>query len=105
MRNLAKIATFTALLIALSACVPGSAESHHSASGGLLSQLLLGFWQGIIAPLTLLGEVINKFAPRALPWTLHMYESAGTGWAYDVGFYFGLLGGPGALLGGWSRRG
>jgi hypothetical protein len=24
--------------------------------------------------------------------------------AYDVGFYFGLLGGPGVLLGGWSRR-
>ena len=51
-----------------------------------------------------LEEFINHFAPHALPWQLHMYETTGTGWAYDVGFYFGLLGGPGAVLGGWSRR-
>ncbi len=103
-RNLAKIAVVTVLLLALSACVAGSGESHHAAAGGPLSQGLLGFWQGIIAPLTLLGEVINHFAPHTLPWEVHMYETTGTGWAYDIGFYFGLLGGPGAIFGGWSRR-
>ena len=103
-RNLVTIAGLTVLLLALSACVAGSAESHHAAAGGLLSQILLGFWHGIIAPATLLVEVINHFAPKALPWDLHMYEATGTGWAYDVGFYFGLLGGPGAVFGGWSRR-
>jgi hypothetical protein len=103
-RNLARAAVLGVLLLGLSACVAGSEESHHAAAGGLLSQILLGFWQGIIAPATLLVEVINHFAPKALPWQLHMYETAGTGWAYDVGFYFGLLGGPGAVLGGWSRR-
>jgi hypothetical protein len=103
-RNLAKLAGLTLLLLALGACVAGSAESHHAAAGGLLSQGLLGFWHGIIAPATLLVEVINHFAPHALPWDLHMYEATGTGWAYDVGFYFGLLGGPGAVFGGWSRR-
>jgi hypothetical protein len=98
------LAGIVLVALVLSACVPGSEESRHAAAGGLLSQILLGFWQGIIAPITLLIEVINHFAPHALPWQLHMYESAGTGWAYDVGFYFGLLGGPGAILGGWSRR-
>jgi hypothetical protein len=104
-RNLVKVAGLMLVVLALSACVAGSEESHHAAAGGLLSQLLLGFWQGIIAPATLLVEVINHFAPHALPWQLHMYETTATGWAYDVGFYFGLLGGPGAVLGGWSRRG
>jgi hypothetical protein len=103
-RNFARAAVVGVLLLALSACVAGSEESHHAVAGGLLSQILLGFWQGIIAPATLLVEVINHFAPKALPWQLHMYETTGTGWAYDVGFYFGLLGGPGAVLGGWSRR-
>lgn len=105
MRTFAKIAGLGLLLVLVAACVPGSAESHQAAAGGWISQLLLGFWQGIIAPLTLLGEVVNKFAPHALPWTLHMYETTGASMPYDVGFYFGLLGGPGAILGGWSRRG
>jgi hypothetical protein len=105
MRHFAKTAALMVVLIALSACVAGSEESHHAAAGGLLSQGLLGFWQGIIAPFTLLGEVINKFAPHALPWTVHMYETTGTGWAYDVGFYLGLVGGPGVIFGGWARRG
>jgi hypothetical protein len=104
-RNLAMAGLLGVLLLALSACVAGSEESHHAAAGGLISQGLLGLWQGIIAPATLLVEVINHFAPKALPWQLHMYETTGTGWAYDIGFYFGLLGGPGAVLGGWSRRG
>jgi len=102
--KLARIAAAVGVVLLLSACVAGSEESHHAASGGLLSQGLLGLWQGIIGPVTLLVEVVNHFAPSALPWHVHMYETAGTGWAYDVGFYFGLLGGPGALLGGWSRR-
>jgi hypothetical protein len=104
-RHIPKIAAFAVLLLVLSACVAGSEESHHAAAGGLLSQGLLGFWHGIIAPLTLLGEVINALAPHILPWTVHMYEPAGTGWAYDVGFYLGLVGGPGVIFGGFSRRG
>ena len=103
-RNLIKLAGLAVVVLALGACVAGSEESHHAAAGGLFSQLLLGFWQGIIAPATLLVEVINHFAPKSLPWDVHMYEATGTGWAYDVGFYFGLLGGPGAIFGGWRRR-
>ncbi|HZC17319.1 MAG TPA: hypothetical protein VE309_11200 [Caulobacteraceae bacterium] len=102
-RNLARLAGLAVLLMALSGCVAGSAESHHAAAGGLVSQLLLGFWHGVIGPPTLIGEVINHFAPHLLPWDVHMYETTATGWAYDVGFYFGLLGGPGVFVGRWRR--
>jgi hypothetical protein len=105
MKQTAKIVGAMVAVLALSACVAGSGESQHAAAGGLLSQLLLGLWHGIIAPLTLIGEIINHFAPHALPWTLHLYESRGTGVAYDVGFYLGLAGGPSFVWPGWWRRG
>jgi hypothetical protein len=89
------------LALALAACAAGSAESQHAASGGVLSQLLLGFWHGLIAPVMLIIEVIDKFAPHLLPWDVKFYESRGTGVVYDVGFYFGLVGSPLIV---WSRR-
>jgi hypothetical protein len=104
MRSGWKIAGALALVLLLAACVAGSEESHHAAASGWVSQLFLGFWHGIIGPFMLIVEVVNVFRPHTLPWTVHFYETAGTGVAYDVGFYFGLLGGPGAILGGWSRR-
>lgn len=88
----------------LGACVAGSGESAHAASGGFLSQLLLGFWHGVIAPFTLIGEIINHFAPNALPWRLHLYETRAAGLAYDVGFYVGLAGGPSLVWTRWPRR-
>jgi hypothetical protein len=91
-------------LLALTACVAGSQEAQHTAAGGLLPQLLLGLWHGVIAPVTLIVEVINCFAPHLLPWTVHLYEAKGTGVAYDVGFYFGLAGSPIIIRTGWSRR-
>jgi hypothetical protein len=97
------IAGAVGLALALSACAAGSAESQHAASGGILSELLLGFWHGLIAPLMLIVEVIDRFAPHLLPWTVRMYESRGTGVLYDVGFYFGLVGSP-LVAAGWSRR-
>jgi len=99
------IVTGVVLMLALSACVAGSTESEHAASsGGLLSQLLLGVWHGLIAPLMLVIEVIDQFFPHLLPWTVRFYEARGTGVVYDVGFYFGLVGSPLLLGAGWSRR-
>ena len=92
------------IVLALGACAAGSAESAHAASGGLLSQGLLGFWHGLIAPVMLIVEVVNHFAPHALPWTVRFYESKGATWAYDVGFYLGLAGSPVALVGASRRR-
>jgi hypothetical protein len=91
------------LCLALCACVAGSGESHHAASGGFLAQFLLGLWHGIIAPLTLLVEIINRLAPTLLPWKPHMYETAATGWIYDLGFYLGLAGSPVVISTRFSR--
>jgi hypothetical protein len=104
MRQAVRIASAAALALLLGACVAGSAESQHAAAGGLLSQLLLGFWHGVIAPVTLIGEIINRFAPHLLPWRLRLYEARATGVAYDVGFYFGLAGGPTVVWSRWPRR-
>jgi len=100
-----KIVFVAVALLTLSACVAGSGESQHAASGGLLSQLLLGFWHGVIAPVTLIVEVINRLDPKLLPWRVHLYESRDTGVWYDVGFYVGLVGSPIVVVGGgWRRR-
>ena len=92
------------LALTLAACAAGSAESQHAASGGVLSQLLLGFWHGLIAPVMLLIEVIDKFAPHLLPWNVKFYEARGTGVVYDIGFYFGLVGSPLLAHTGWRSR-
>ena len=104
MKHALKIAAAAALLLVLAGCVAGSAESHHAASGGDVSQFFLGFWHGIIAPVTVIVEVINRLLPRLLPWHAQLYESSGTGVAYDVGFYLGLAGGPPIVINTWSRR-
>ena len=104
MKLVVRLAAVTIAVLMLSACVAGSAESAHAASGGMLSQFLLGLWHGIIAPVTLIGEIVNRFAPHLLPWRLRLYETRDTGLAYDVGFYFGLAGGPPIVLNRWSRR-
>ncbi len=99
-----KLAGLTIVVLALGACAAGSDASHHAAAGGMVSQLFLGLWHGIIAPVALVVEVVNVLSPHTLPWQMRLYEASGTGVAYDVGFYFGILGGPGLILGGWSRR-
>jgi hypothetical protein len=98
-RRALTFAVVVTAVLALSACVAGSGESGHAASGGLLSELLLGFWHGLIGPLTLIGEVINRFFPHLLPWQVHLYETKASGAAYDLGFYLGLAGGPSFAFG------
>ena len=88
------------LLLVLSGCAAGSPASSSSVHGGLLAQFLLGIWHGVIAPATLLLEVINRLSPGLLPWTARFYEARGTAVEYDVGFYLGLTGSP---LIAWSR--
>lgn len=91
----------TGLLLALGACAAGSPAAEHAASGGVLAQFILGFWHGLIAPVTLIVEVINRLMPHVIAWSPHMFESKATEVPYDVGFYLGLAGGPTFV---WSRR-
>ena len=92
-RTLQTVGIFLVLL-ALGACVAGSAESRAIRPGGALSQLFLGLWHGIIGPLTLIVEVINHFFPHLVPWNAKFYETRGTTFIYDLGFYIGLIGSP-----------
>lgn len=87
-----------AACLLLGACVAGSSESSHAASGGAISLLLLGLWHGIIGPVTLIIEVVNHFVPHLLPWTVRFYEPHANSAFYDIGFYLGLAGSP-VLLG------
>jgi hypothetical protein len=103
-RRAAAIAVALIAVLALSACAAGSAESGHAADGGAIAVLALGFWHGMIAPVMLIVELVNKFAPHVLPWQVRVYETRAAGALYDLGFYLGLIGGPGILWGGWSRR-
>lgn len=98
--NVRNVVLVGILLCGLAACTAGSEASHHAAQGGALSEIMLGVWQGLIAPITLIGEIIQKVAPRILPWTFRVYEPNGTGVLYDVGFVVGLIIGPSIL---WSR--
>lgn len=100
-RQGAKVAAILVVALTLSACVAGSGESAQAASGGMLSQFFLGLWHGIIGPVTLIIEVVNRFFPHLLPWRTHLYESKVTSVAYDLGFYLGLAGGPSFAI---SRR-
>ena len=102
MKKLVVIACAVGLMGVLAACAAGTPEADHAAAGGALSLLVLGFWHGLIAPVTLIVEVLRKFAPSVvhLPW--HMYGGH-AGVAYDIGFYFGLAGGPTFLGSRWRR--
>jgi hypothetical protein len=103
MKQSIKVASVVVLILALGACTAGSVESAHAASGGDLSQFFLGVWHGLIAPVMLIIEVIDRLAPQVLPWTVRMYEAKGTGVVYDVGFYLGLAGSPVIFVSRWRR--
>jgi hypothetical protein len=99
-----KITGAVVMLSTLAACAAGSPESQHAAAGGELPQLMLGLWHGVIAPVTLIVEIINRLAPNALSWAPHFYEPKGTGVIYDIGFYFGLGFSPALIWAAWNRR-
>jgi hypothetical protein len=91
-------------MVSLDACAAGSSEARHAAGGGGVSQLFLGLWHGIIAPATLLIELINRLAPGILPWSARFYESRDTLAEYDVGFYLGLTSSPILIWTRWPGR-
>lgn len=103
MKLLLKVTTCV-LLVMVSGCVAGSEASQQAVQNGNLSQLLLGFWHGIIAPFTLIGEIINTFAPNSLPWTFEFYEVRGANVLYNAGFFIGMFVGPSGLWTAVTRR-
>ena len=92
-----------ALALALSACAAGSHDAQQAAHAGGVSLFVLGFWHGLIAPLTLIVEAINAFASGSLPWSPRMYQE-GAGVVYDIGFFIGIIAGPSIIWSGSLRR-
>ena len=80
-----------ALLLTLAACAAGSADAHVAAAGGAIPQFFLGLWHGIIAPFTLIIEIVNWLLPHVLPWKPKFFE-AGAGVPYDIGFFITVTG-------------
>ncbi len=100
MKHSARIALFTVVAVSLAACAAGSPDAHQAAGGGPISELILGFWHGLIAPITLIVEIIHRYVPGVAPFSWRMYQGE-VGVPYDIGFYLGLAGGPSFLF---SRR-
>ncbi len=94
MKPYLKFAGAALLLLALTACAAGTGDSSHAAEAGPIARLVLGFWHGVIAPVTLIVEIVDAFFPHTLPWAFHLYETKAAGVFYDIGFYLGLAGGP-----------
>ena len=95
------VLAFLALAI-LAGCAAGSGDAAEAAHAGPLSALVLGFWHGLIAPITLLVEVVHRYVPGLIPWTWRLYEGPPGSAPYDIGFYFGMAGGPSFVI--WRRR-
>ena len=96
-------AALVLLVLALSACAAGSQDAQQASQAGGVSVFALGFWHGLIAPVTLIVEAINEFASGSLPWSPRMYQEGG-GVVYDVGFFIGIIAGPSILWTGSLRR-
>lgn len=97
MKPIARIACVLIGCSLLGACAAGSPDAHQMAQGSGLNQFLIGLWHGVIGPVTLVVELINRFAPHATPWKVHFFERD-SGVLYDVGFYLGLVFGPSVLF-------
>ena len=98
------LAAIAALGLFLAACAAGGVESGQTARQGMFALFLLGFWHGIIAPFTLLVEVLHKLWPHTIHWTIRLYETRANSAAYDLGFFLGLGGGPVIVIRRWRER-
>ncbi|HAP44086.1 MAG TPA: hypothetical protein DD477_11935 [Spirochaetaceae bacterium] len=89
------IALFLLLLAAsLSGCMPGDGKNTAANPAGFFT----GFWHGLIAIVSLIRGL---FQPH-----IRIYETANSGWWYDLGFFLAIagLGGGGGAAARRSRR-
>jgi len=104
-RLVAMYALALGALLVVASCLPGTQGAVSTGGDNMISAVLIGFWHGLLAPLTLIGEFIDRFFPRSLPWSVRMYETALAGPFYDLGFYLGLAGFLLSVQVGFNRRG
>jgi hypothetical protein len=63
----------------------------------------LGRWRGVIAPVTLIAEIINRLAPHVPPWRPNFLED-GAGAVYGIGVHRTLSGAPHLVRHGWASQ-
>jgi hypothetical protein len=91
-RKLLLILSLLACLALLCSCAPGvGGRSAENRAG-----FFMGIWHGWIAPVSLIWHWFNR--------DVRLYEVFNTGWAYDFGFYMGVVGGFGSLALSRKRR-
>lgn len=73
------------LLLTLTGCVPGDGTCSRDDPAGFF----WGIWHGWLAPISLGWGLFNA--------KIRLYESANTGWWYDLGFYMAIISGFGGL--------
>jgi len=93
-----------ALATITASCMAGSPEAQDVAQSGALQLLLLGLWHGVIAPVTLIGAIVNQLFPTLIPWRFGFFETAHATLLYEIGFYLGIAGGPSILGAGFMQR-
>jgi hypothetical protein len=72
-------------LITLSGCVPGDGKHTAEKPAGFF----WGVWHGWITPISLIWGIFNR--------SIRIYETANTGWWYDLGYYMAVISGFGGL--------
>jgi hypothetical protein len=107
MKSFGKVLLFGVLALSLTACLAGSREASNMSATGWVPSLLIGFWHGLIAPITFIMKGLATYYPDQLhvlpyifwgPW--EVYDGHLAGFVYNFGFCFGLLLPP-ALI--WAR--
>lgn len=66
-------------------CIPGDGSYDAQRPAGFF----WGIWHGWVAPLSLIIGFFNR--------SIRLYETANTGWAYDLGFYMAIISGFGGI--------
>jgi len=66
-------------------CLPGDGSCSKDDPAGFFS----GVWHGWIAPISLVIGFFNN--------EVRLYETANTGWWYDLGFYIAIISGFGGI--------
>lgn len=73
------------MMLVLASCVPGDGANTASKPAGFF----MGIWHGWIAPVSLILSIFND--------NLSIYETANTGFFYDLGYYIAVISGFGGI--------
>jgi hypothetical protein len=76
---------FISFIVVLTGCIPGDGTYSTEYRAGFF----WGVWHGWIAPVSLVLGIFFS--------DIRVYETANTGWWYDMGFYIAIISGFGGL--------